>query len=470
MRSAKASLHPASCPETAPGAFVKWRRAVTLLALGLIVLEGLGMSQAMAAADRQLAFPGAEGYGRFSQGGRGGRVIEVTSLDDHGPGTLRACVEDTGPRNCIFRVSGVIRLSNSLVVGTPNHSLSILGQTAPGEGITLTIETPSPDRKDTPLAIVRSHDVIVRHLRVRTRLPNSVKNVHAIVIEDSRDVYVDHTSTSWATDENISTYSNTTDITIANSIFAEGLNKHSKCTLLGSDPRKPQNITFMRNLCLSNRDRNPDNNHYEKSCIDIVNNVFFNAISEWGEVFSQFPGGTPISYVGNYFKAGPSTIETTYAITWQTVKSVAQPRIYQNDNAVWAPKSKKLFLLSPGTEKSIVDAPPCPLSISKVLPSASAYDEVRKQSGSFPRDALDRRWVEDLGPIDEGGKGRTTKVFGELPVLRTGEPYADRDGDGIADSASGMEAQWAKATPGFSPFDLFMQWLSEERILGRYPK
>lgn len=460
-------LRRASCvpPKTLGPVF--YRLLITFLALG-----GLSSTTLLTPAEagaKQLAFPGAEGYGRFAQGGRGGRIIAVTSLEDSGPGTLRACAEEIGPRNCVFRVGGIIRLNSSIVVGAVNNSLSILGQTAPGDGITLTTDVANPDGKDTPLSIVKSHDVIIRHIRVRTRLPNSVKNVHAIVIEDSRDVYIDHTSTSWATDENISTYSNTTNLTIGDSIFAEGLNKHSKCTLLGADPRLPQNLTFMRNLCISNRDRNPDNNHYANSCIDIVNNVFFNAISEWGEVFSQFPGGTPISYVGNYFKAGPSTIGTSYAITWQTVKSIATPKIYESDNAVWAPKPKKLLLLSPGTDKSIVDKPPCPLSVSNILPSTEAYDKVRMRSGAFPRDQLDTQWVAQVGAMGKGGSGRSTTIFGDLPKMTTGAAYEDQDGDGIADSVVGANSVVTSGPADFSRFDLFMQWLSGERIAGRYP-
>ncbi|WP_457578411.1 pectate lyase family protein [Ensifer adhaerens] len=237
------------------------------------------------------AVPGAEGHGKMARGGRGGRIILVTNLDDAGPGSLRECIEGTGPRNCVFRVAGVIRLKSSLVIGEENQSLSILGQTSPGGGISLTINQQNAEKKHTPLVALRTQDVIVRHLRIRPALPNSVKNVDGVTIEDSKRVYFDHNSVSWATDENINTYSNSTDVTIANSIFAEGLNKHSKCALLGSDPRVPQNITFWGNACISNNDRNPDNNHYATSCIDIINNVFFNARSEWGEVFSQYPGG-----------------------------------------------------------------------------------------------------------------------------------------------------------------------------------
>ncbi|HEV7322465.1 MAG TPA: hypothetical protein VGO04_27985 [Ensifer sp.] len=431
----------------------------------------------LAAEEETVAFPGAEGHGKMAQGGRGGRIIPVTSLDDAGPGTLRECIEATGPRNCVFRVSGVIRLKSSLIIGEENHSVSILGQTAPGGGILLTIDEKNDELRHTPLVAKQTYDVIVRHLRIRPRLPNSIKNVHAAVIENSKRVYFDHTSMSWATDENVSTYSNTTDITIANSIFAEGLNKHSKCTLLGADPRLPQNITFWRNACISNNDRNPDNNHYGRSCIEIINNVFFNARSEWGEVFSQYPGGTPISYVGNYFKAGPSTVEKTYAIKWQNVKSAGEPQIYESGNELWAPPPKSLQLLSPGTAQFVVTRPPCPLAVDTVIAAGDAYDQVRSQSGAFPRDELDVRWIKDMGEQGERGAGRMVIAPGEIPRIQGASAYIDEDGDGMADSVEekfggvvGLNDAWEPASVGGGTrFDQFMEWLSQERVAGRYP-
>jgi pectate lyase len=444
----------------------------------LALLSALLGVAASASEPQMVAFPGAEGHGKMAQGGRGGRIIQVTSLEDSGPGTLRECIEATGARNCVFRVSGIIRLKSSLVIGDDSNSVSILGQTAPGGGILLTIDQTNDELRHTPLVAKQTHDVIVRHLRIRPRLPNSVKNVHAAVIENSQRVYFDHTSMSWATDENVSTYSNTTDITIANSIFAEGLNKHSKCTLLGADPRVPQNITFWRNACISNNDRNPDNNHYGKSCIEIVNNVFFNARSEWGEVFSQYPGGTPISYVGNYFKAGPSTVEKTYAIKWQNVESAGQPQIYESGNVLWAPPSKSLQLLSPGTDQFVVNRPPCPLAVDTLLAAGEAYEEVRGQSGAFPRDDLDVAWIKDMGAQGERGAGRMVVAPGEIPAIKEAHAYGDEDFDGMADSVEekfggvvGVNDAWEPAsTDGSMRFDQFMEWLSQERIAGRYPK
>lgn len=449
------------------------------LGVQIVALLSFLSGEAAFAVDSQpVAFPGAEGHGKMAQGGRGGRIIPVTSLEDAGPGTLRECIEEIGPRNCVFRVAGVIHLKSSLVIGEENHSLSILGQTSPGDGISLTIDQQNAEERHTPLVALRTQDIIVRHIRIRPALPNSVKNVDGMTIEDSKRVYFDHNSVSWATDENINTHANATDVTIANSIFAEGLNKHSKCALLGSDPRIPQNITFWGNACVSNNDRNPDNNHYASSCIDIINNVFFNARSEWGEVFSQYPGGTPISYVGNYFKAGPSTVETTYAIKWQNVESAGQPQIYESGNELWAPPSKSLQLLSPGTDQFVMSRPPCPLSVETVFSAGEAYDRVRGQSGAFPRDPLDVAWIEGMGKRGERGTGRMVSKPDQVPLIENARSYVDEDGDGMADSVEaqfggmvGSNDAWEPAVDGKGTrFDEYMEWLSQERIAGRYPK
>lgn len=451
--------------------------AISLLVLSIANMPMTAIAQAKS-DDLQIAFPGAQGHGRMAQGGRRGSIIQVTNLDDSGKGSLRACIDAEGPRNCIFQVSGVIRLKSSLVVRGKGSSLSILGQTAPGGGIVLTIDEPNAEKRNTPLVVKNAQDVIIRHLRIRPRLQNSIENVDALTIENSVRVYVDHVSSSWATDENINAHADASDLTIANSIFAEGLNKHSKCTLLGSDPSMPQNITFMKNLCLSNRDRNPDNNHHGGSCIEIVNNVFFNARSEWGEIFSQFPGGTPISYIGNYFKAGPSTEKTTYAIHSKDIDKADDPKIYQADNVLWAPSPKSIVLVAPETEAFIVAKPPCPLSVENVLSASDAYQEIVHQAGAFPRDELDHDWIFQMGPEGRKGEGKMVKTAGDLPLVKAGTAYLDEDRDGIADSVEeklgakvGVNDAWAAGKTGrWTHFDEFMQWLSEARVADSYPE
>lgn len=468
--------------------FLKWRGtsagrggiAKTFPALLLLAFSPIAVDGAPVHADdtAQTAFPGAQGYGRYAAGGRNGAVVPVTNLDDSGPGSLRACAEMRGPRTCIFRVSGVIRLKKSLVIGKGSGQVSILGQTAPGGGILLTIDERNEEKKHTPLVVKRADDVIIRHMRVRPRLPNTISNIDGVTVEDSKKVYIDHVSTSWATDENFNSHSNTSDLTVANSIFGEGLNKHSKCALIGSDPRVPQNITFMRNACISNRDRNPDNNHYAKSCVEIVNNLFFNALSEWGEIFSQYPGGTPIAFVGNYFKAGASTNDLTYAMAWDQAASVDKPHIYQIGNVTWSPSNKSVVLLSPETEDVLVDKPPCALAVSEVLTAEQAYEEITRSAGAFPRDAVDQRLISEVGQMGAEGGGEMVKEPGPLPDIASAEPYVDADEDGMADSAEprfganpAKSDAWEDSDEnGWSNFDDFMQWLSEERIAGRYPQ
>lgn len=446
-----------------------WR---SILAAFLVVLS-VASATTVGAAET-LSFPDAQGHGKFSQGGRGGAIIEVTNLDDSGPGSLRACAEAEGPRNCVFRVAGVIHLKKSIMIQEPNSFLSILGQTAPGGGILITISQVNKRKFHTPVIVKGAHDVLIRHIRIRPRLPNSVKNVDALTVESSRRVYVDHVSGSWATDENFNSHADTTDLTVAYSVFGEGLNKHSKCALLGSDPSGPQKITFLKNACVSNRDRNPDDNHYGGSCIDIVNNVFFNAMSEWGEIFSQYPGGTPISYVGNYFKAGPSTEDTTYAINWNDTESVDTPHIYQRDNEIWSPGSKEIVLVAEDTKQFLVAKPPCPLSVNKPDTAAEAYADVRRNAGAFPRDSVDSRFVAGIGEIGERGEGAMIKAPGELPVIEVGSPYVDTDRDGMPDrleeefgAKPGEKDSWQDSNgDGWSNFDQVMQRLSEERIAG----
>ena len=349
------------------------------------------------------AFPGAQGYGRAAQGGRGGRIIHVDSLEDAGKGTLRACVEAHGPRNCIFRVSGTIALRKSLMVrGEEGAFLSLLGQTAPGTGIELTIFPPTDTNRLTPLVLKDTHDIIVRNIRVRPRLNQEVENVDAIQVGNSRKVYIDHVSTAWATDENFNSYGDGSDLTVANSIFAEGLRRHSKCALLTANSHSPQNLSFWRNICISNNDRNPNINHATGSCVDIVDNLFYNARSEWVEVFSS-NGGSSVSVIGNYFKAGPSTFDRTAAVTWQQVESVARPAIFIRNNSLWAPEKKKIELAREGTEGVLSQQAACPPSVPTFGDPALSYARGLRYAGAHPRDSIDAETRARGGPRRKSG-------------------------------------------------------------------
>lgn len=160
---------------------------------------------------RRLAFPGAEGYGRFAIGGRGGRVIEVTNLNDDGPGSLRAAVEASGPRTVVFRVGGLIPLKSKLVVRNPY--LTIAGETAPGDGICV---------KSYTFGCSDTHDVMFRHVRIRVG-DESGTTQDGCGARGSDHVIFDHCSISWSIDEGFSSRQGR-NLTVQRCLIAEALN------------------------------------------------------------------------------------------------------------------------------------------------------------------------------------------------------------------------------------------------------
>ena len=151
------------------------------------------------------AFPGAEGFGTDTSGGRGGQVCAVTNLNDSGAGSLRACVEMPGPRFVVFRTGGTILLQDRIAVTQP--FITIAGQTAPGGGITLRMAPATGSDKGTML--VATHDVVIRYMRFRPGDGGAAGDSDdAMMIYEPgvHDVVVDHCSFSWAVDENVNTY------------------------------------------------------------------------------------------------------------------------------------------------------------------------------------------------------------------------------------------------------------------------
>src|SRR5690606_17601334 len=193
------------------------RRLYSLATLGLALLAAASLHGATPAAPVP-AFPGAEGFGAFTPGGRGGRVIAVTTLESDGPGSLRAAVQAKGPRIIVFRVGGLIDMKGGIAIEEP--FVTIAGQTAPGDGICLANGS----------LTIRTHDVVLRHLRVRVGdgpTGGNPENRDALCIAGSGDeaynIVVDHCSFSWALDENVQTWRGPRDITIQWSITSESL-------------------------------------------------------------------------------------------------------------------------------------------------------------------------------------------------------------------------------------------------------
>jgi len=367
------------------------------------------------------AFPGAEGYGAMSAGGRGGKIVAITTLADSGRGSLRACIGMSGPRVCVFRVNGLIRFVGRPPVITQPF-LTIAGQTAPGGGITLA-HSGGQDGV-TPLLMKNTHDIVIRDIRVRPDRRGAVPGGNdAITFENSRNVILDHVSGSWALDENVNGQGDNDNVTISWSVFAEGTPKHDKCALLGSDPTRPQRMSFIHNLCAHNGDRNPDMNFTPGSCIDVVNNVFYDAGLQFAEVWESY-GGTSVNIVANTFRAGPSTKPNAVGLDRQTIGSRGPARVYAEGNAF----DGQFIRQAPSLSNILVSTPVCPLSI-KPMSAQDAYRSVLLGAGAMPRDPVDQRIVAEVR--DRSGRIRTEP--GTIPPSSPAQAPTDGDGDGMPD-------------------------------------
>ena len=263
------------------------------------------------------AFPGAEGFGAYSKGGRGGKVLYVTNLADQGPGSLRWAVEQKGSRTVVFAVSGTIELTDRLNIENPY--ITIAGQTAPGNGICLKGET----------LRIATHDVIIRYIRVRLgdgkQGKGSLQGKDAISISVGEDIIVDHCSASWSLDEVLSASTSDptlTRVTVQWCFITEGLNpdRHGFGSLIrGTGGAK---YSFLHNLYAHNLGRNPrpgnyDSNPHRKDpeglLLDFRNNVIYN----WGGGHAGYNNDsrsvTRLNYVGNYLIPGPDSEPTGIA-------------------------------------------------------------------------------------------------------------------------------------------------------------
>ena len=404
------------------------------------------------------AFPAAVGHGNQSRGGQGGRIIAVTTLADSGPGSYRACVEASGPRVCVFRVDGVIRFSNRPPV-IRNPFLTIAGLTAPGNGITLS-HSGGPNGR-TPLVIKNTHDVIVRHIRIRLDQPGADRVAEdAITIENSSNVIIDHVSASGARDELVNGHGDNDAITVSHSVFSYGVPGHDKCALLASDPSGPVRLSFTGNICAHNGDRNPDANFPPGSCVEVINNVLYNAQSEFAEIWES-EGGTPITLVGNSFIAGPDTHKASVGIENDRTASTGRARLYASDNHF----DGSFVPVSPNAKDILVASPPCKLTIAPLAASA-AFDRILDKAGAFPRDPIDAQVVAEI----RGRSGRIGYLPRNLAASTGAKAYPDADGDGMDDrwernndADPAVADPWeSTAAPGHTNLEAFLAWREQE--------
>lgn len=425
-----------------------------------------------------VAFPGAEGGGAYSFGGRGGKVIVVTNLNDSGEGSLRWACEQGGARIIVFNVAGIIKIKTPLIIRAPY--ITIAGQTAPGDGVCVAGES----------VWIDTHDVVIRYMRFRRGETYVGRRDDAIGGNPVGNIMIDHVSASWGLDENMSIYRHmyndstgkqeiklgTVNISIQNSIFSEALDtwNHAFGSTLGGE-----NCTFMRNLWANNAARNPSIGW--NGIFNFANNVVFN----W--VHRSIDGGdytANYNIINNYFKPGPAT-PLDQPISYRLLKPesgrsklpyvvfgrahVEGNIVYGNDKVTKNNWNGGVQLENKkGDSMSFEEATPyfAAMKMNKPFPHApmsiisteKAYEYVLANAGATlpKRDPVDVRIVETVKTgkitVPKGVKPPTTQFqHRRLPVdsyklgiitdisqvggypKYMGKPYKDSDNDGMPD-------------------------------------
>ena len=272
-----------------------------------------------------LAFPGAEGYGRFAKGGRGGDVYHVTNIEDAGPGSFRDGIDSaTGPRTIVFEVSGTIELKSQVTI--THKGLTIAGQTAPGDGITF---------RDNKLNFKGSSDLIVRYIRVRLgdRKNKGGKSPDAVSVDRCDHAIFDHVSFSWGIDGNQDTGDNR-NYTFQWSILSEALHNslHHKGPhgMAGSFRRPASNSTIHHSIFATSRDRHPTiggNQEQPHWIVDFRNNIIYN----WSEGGTVNVSDAQINLINNVFRPGPES-GATLPIAMKARSTVALAHGYMDGN------------------------------------------------------------------------------------------------------------------------------------------
>ena len=385
------------------------------------------------------AFPGAEGFGAKATGGRGGRVITVTNVNDSGPGSLREAIDEKGPRTVVFRVSGNIPLKSSLRLR--NGDLTIAGQTAPGDGICL---------QNYSLDLSGASNVIIRYLRVRPG-DSSGRGLDAVGGSSGENFIIDHCSMSWSVDECVSIYSAARNFTVQWCLISESLYQsvhvkghHGFGGIWGG-----QGASWHHNLLAHHSSRNPRivGKSVGGQLADVRNNVIYN----WG--YNSTYGGdgdVRVNLVNNYYKPGPATRENVRA-------RVANPSEGEQPNNWWiagnfmvgspevtADNWRGVHLSGDLAVEDIRADKPFEAAPVTTQSAPEAYELFFKQAGAtLPRrDSLDTRIVEETrtGTAHFGGKYGEGKgiidspaTVGGWPELKTLPAPAESDGDGMPD-------------------------------------
>lgn len=350
-----------------------------ILATAYVALTSIAFAQT------NLAFSGAEGFGRLASGGTCTESVHVTTLDDSGAGSFRDAVSKPR-RTVVFDVGGVIRLKSNVAVSS---DITLQGETAPGDGITL---------YGRSVSFSTQHNVIVRYLRFREGIAGD-KGKCSVNLSGGSDMIFDHCSIEWGRWDCLGLTQGSHDITFQYCIIGEGVDPQR----FGSLSDSVTNITYSHNLWINNQSRNPK----AKGRIQYINNVVYN----WG-VCGLVGGHSEADHfldaVGNYFIAGPNS--GSHAVG----EFKATDHVYQKDNVADTDKDGKINgrELTAADFGSGEDAPTfvnnvtvAPLENVTIEPASAALTNVLTNAGcSLHRDATDNRLVDAVKSFGTRGK------------------------------------------------------------------
>jgi pectate lyase len=406
------------------------------------------------AANAPIAFPGAEGFGKYTTGGRGGTVMVVSNLDDHGPGSFRDAAESRTKRIIVFVVAGTIHLETKLSI---KGNCTIAGQTAPGDGICVADNS----------VLLGGDNIIVRYMRFRMGdkyqkggMVDGNGGDDAFGGTRRNNIMIDHCSMSWSTDEVCSIYAGDST-TLQWNLISEPLNYSYHYETGDKDYEHHGfggiwgglHFTAHHNLFAHCNNRNPRFNgtrHTPTELADYRNNVIYN----WGTNSIYAGEGGDYNIVNNYFKFGPNTSKTARMRIANPGKNekigfgkwFVDGNYVEGANEITSNNWAGVQMGNGGTEQDkrecIIDkahaAEPLPTETAR-----TAYESVLKSVGaSYKRDTLDQRIINDV----RNGTGRFIDVQGGFPhgteyeltvtawpSLHTGPVPVDSDKDGMPD-------------------------------------
>lgn len=449
-------------------------------------------STAVITDDSPLAFPGAEGFGQYATGGRGGKVYIVTNLNDGGPGSFREAAIAKGPRTIVFAVSGTIHLESRLGIAA---NVTIAGQSAPGDGICLA---------DQPVSIA-GDNIIIRHLRIRMGdkyqkggMVDGNGGDDAFGGTRRKHIIVDHCSLSWSTDEVMSIYAGDSS-TLQWNLLAEPLNysyhfetgdkdyeHHGYGGIWGG-----RHLSAHHNLvahCNSRTPRFDGIRNAPEENVDYRNNVIYN----WGHNNTYAGEGGSYNIVNNYYKYGPSTSKQIRAqlLNPYNRKDIPFGKFYVAGNFIdgaTAVTADNWLGVRLGSGKDREDPAQAKLeqafaTVPVTTQSAEkAYELVLQQVGAIrpKRDTMDQRIVKNVqdrtgGLIDvQGGFPHGTAyelTVGAWPALQSAVAPVDTDKDGLPDAwekkhqlnpNDPADGNWYTLHKGYTNLEIYLNELAQ---------